>query len=342
MGRRALKPSAIGAKLRSTRGGNVYGSRFSVVITCFNQRDFIQSAVDSALSQNPELLHEVIVLDDASTDGSQKILECYGSSIRFHSLKVNCGAIDARNTGASLAKAEYLVFLDGDDLLKPWALDVYERVVEEAHPAVILGQATWFSGSTPVNKLPGAPDHLQYVSYSRMIERDRSIGMSASTFVVQSKAFQEAGGWTHGIFQLDLQDISFKLNAVSMAYVLSPEVAFYRVHHSNSIHSVGPFLINLERIAVKERAGEYPGGSKEWLFRKSWVGGLSYFWVKRAWRAGFYGKAIRLATSKSLLILVAVLMRLRAVFRGRQKVHTLEISSRCDLLKAQPLPHGKG
>src|SRR5215469_10781174 len=93
--------------------------RFSIVVTCYNQVDFIGAAVKSALAQNIHLLREVIVVDDGSSDGSRELLESYGESIRYCPLPHNLGAVEARNEGAALASGEYLVFLDGDDLLMP-------------------------------------------------------------------------------------------------------------------------------------------------------------------------------------------------------------------------------
>ena len=85
--------------------------RFSIVITCYNQRHFIQDAVGSALLQrNPS--KEIIVVDDGSSDGSVEILQQYGESIQLLKLASNRGALEARNQGAACAKGEYLAFLD--------------------------------------------------------------------------------------------------------------------------------------------------------------------------------------------------------------------------------------
>src|SRR5437660_1302309 len=96
--------------------------QFSIIITSHNQANFIRDAVESALAQ----LHgpnEVIVVDDASNDGSQAILEEYGERVRLVRLQKNVGAGSARNAGIAAANGEFLVFLDGDDVLLPWALN---------------------------------------------------------------------------------------------------------------------------------------------------------------------------------------------------------------------------
>src|SRR5689334_15899136 len=136
--------------------------RFSVVITCFNQAKFIADAVDSTLAQTHRD-REIIVVDDGSTDGSREILQRYSNSIRLALFRSNRGAIEARNHGASLARGEYLVFLDGDDLLTPWALKVYERIVAERSPKIIFGKAKWFKGELiPSAEQPGERCEIKF------------------------------------------------------------------------------------------------------------------------------------------------------------------------------------
>src|SRR5438309_10887096 len=111
--------------------------RFSIIITCYNQSSFIRDAIDSALAQS-YTDKEIIVVDDASTDGSKELLEEYGSAIRFKALETNEGPCAARNWGASLASGDFLVFLDGDDVLMPWALIVYSGIIRLKYPRLIL------------------------------------------------------------------------------------------------------------------------------------------------------------------------------------------------------------
>jgi glycosyltransferase involved in cell wall biosynthesis len=281
--------------------------------------------VDSALSQNPALLREIIVVDDGSTDGSSELLEQYGDSIDFHPLARNVGAVEARNEGAARARGEYLVFLDGDDLLTPWALDVYERLARERKPAVVSGEVWTFSGPVPRIEKKDVPRQVRFAGYSAFILKDRAAGLQASAYVVHREIFWQAGGWTPGLFQLDLQDLSVKLGFYPVALIVSPPTAFYRVHPNNSILSVPPFLRNLHRILDKERAGQYPGGRKHRFVRYAWLGGLSFFWIKRAIRARLYKGAIGIAISGGPMILAAIVRRATAWIRGRQPIESVDL-----------------
>jgi len=123
-------------------------TRFSIIITSYNQREFIKDSVDSALSfRNAE--REIIVVDDGSTDGTQEILRQYGEVIRLVCLETNQGAGEARNRGASLATGDYLVFHDGDDVFLPWTLEAFERIIQAKKPKLILGDVWWFQGMLP-------------------------------------------------------------------------------------------------------------------------------------------------------------------------------------------------
>jgi glycosyltransferase involved in cell wall biosynthesis len=313
------------ASSRKCPPADVAEARFSIIVTSHNQSQFIQAAVDSALSQNPILLREIIVVDDGSTDGSPELLEQYGDSIDFHPLARNIGAVEARNEGAARARGEYLVFLDGDDLLTPWALDVYERLASERKPAVVSGEVWTFSGPVPRIGKKDVPRQVRFAGYSAFILKDRAAGLQASAYVVDRKIFWQAGGWTPGLFQLDLQDLSVKLGFYPVALIVSPPTAFYRIHTNNSILSVPPFLRNLHRILDKERAGQYPGGRKHRFVRYAWLGGLTFFWIKRAIRARLYKGAIGIVISGWPMILAAIVRRAAAWIRGRQPIEAVDL-----------------
>lgn len=299
--------------------------RFSVVITCYNQRHFIQAAVDSALAQNPRLATEVIVVDDGSTDGSRLVLDGYRDLVQLRPLPSNRGPIEARNYGATQAQGDYLVFLDGDDAFMPWALDVYERIIADRKPAVILATTRWFEGPIPTLKPEDAPHQIQFVEYQALLRKDRGAGLSASAYIVDRQAFRSVGGWSEGIFQLDLQDLSAKLGLMAMVLICSPHTVFYRIHEGNSIHNVPTFIKNLYRLLGKEKAGEYPGGKEHKPDRRAWFGGLIAFWVTRAFRAGLYKDAAKLLLTGWAWVLAAVVRRATTIIRGRRPIETMNL-----------------
>ena len=93
--------------------------RVSVIINCYNYRDFIRDAVHSALAQL-DPADEVIVVDDGSTDGSAQIIAELSDIVPL--CKTNGGQASAFNAGLELASGEVVVFLDADDRLLPQAV----------------------------------------------------------------------------------------------------------------------------------------------------------------------------------------------------------------------------
>src|SRR5213593_2971095 len=146
--------------------------RYSIVITCYNQRDFIRDAVNSALAQGDDDT-EVIVVDDASSDGSCEVLKEYGDRITFRQMDRNGGPSRSRNVGASMANGQYLVFLDGDDALMPHALNIYNTIIERRRPMLVLAAISQFSGLVPQARLEEAANGpLKFVEYSCAMSKD--------------------------------------------------------------------------------------------------------------------------------------------------------------------------
>jgi len=97
--------------------------RLSVVIPTFNRINFIESSIFSVLDQTV-LPYEIIVIDDGSTDNTYKIFENNFNFINVNYVRQkNSGAGAARNFGISLAKGDFIAFLDSDDIWRPQKLE---------------------------------------------------------------------------------------------------------------------------------------------------------------------------------------------------------------------------
>jgi len=119
---RARNPqhSAIGG--RSTLNSIPYEPHFSIIIPTFNRAWSVTRAIESALSQDYEDF-EIIVIDDASTDKTQKALKTYdGQRLRIVNHRVNQGVCAARASGIRIAQGRWCVWLDSDFELLPRSL----------------------------------------------------------------------------------------------------------------------------------------------------------------------------------------------------------------------------
>ncbi len=292
--------------------------RFSVVITSHNQREFIRDAVESALAQACRS-KEIIVVDDGSTDGSREVLQPFANLLTLALLPQNVGALRARNHGAELARGRFIAFLDGDDALRPWALDVYDRLISARTPKLILGAKTWCRDMVTAPTAPRLPQAIEFVQYETLFAKDRPADMGASTFVIDRTTFWNAGGWSPGIFHLDNYDICTKVGVAGRTILVKePRTALYRIHATNSIHAVKPFVAMAHHLLDREADGVYPGGRKHRFQRHAWLGGMIFFWSKRALKAGLYRDGARLALRGSSMILAGVVRRCIVRLRGKR------------------------
>lgn len=296
--------------------------RFSIIITCYNQCNVIAEAIDSALAQSCSD-KEIIVVDDCSTDSSIEILKKYGGAITFVASKKNQGAPGARNQAAAVARGDFLVFLDGDDRLLPWALDVYSRVADRDQPKLILATMYFFRGLLPAEVTSNCPREIKAVGYEDYFSKDRAYRASASAMIVERKIFNSVGGWTEGTFPADDQDLLLKLGCAGpVVQITAPPTSAYRFHEGNATRSVLPLVGACHYLLSRERQGYYPGGRERRLERHAVVGGFAFFMVKRAWQSHLYPAGFRLLAAGWPMVSAAILRRCIALLRGRHAEET--------------------
>lgn len=104
----------------------------SVIIPAYNSERYVADAVRSVLAQSYRP-HEIIVVDDGSTDGTARALQPFAGAVRYLSQE-NRGEPAARNTGMRAATGEYVAFLDADDLWLPEKLAL-QMAYFAAHPS---------------------------------------------------------------------------------------------------------------------------------------------------------------------------------------------------------------
>lgn len=135
-------------------------STFSVVVINYNGKLFLEQSLP-CLKKSTIQPEKVIVVDDASTDGSKMFVRGQFPEFLLKEHGENRGPTAARNAGAREAEGEYIVFLDNDVLIKP---DTFEQLItfmEEdkrrgiCSPALITdkGEPIWWNAGYDFNPL---------------------------------------------------------------------------------------------------------------------------------------------------------------------------------------------
>lgn len=136
--------------------GRVISPRVSVYVTSYNQREYLREALDSVLDQTLTP-HQILVVDDASTDGSQELIRSYcdrhPSLVQAIMHPMNQGVIQSRRDALQVITGDYVTYVDGDDRLLPGKLE------------------------TELNRLLDTPDaHIVHSNYAYIDSGGQQIG----------------------------------------------------------------------------------------------------------------------------------------------------------------------
>lgn len=114
-------------------------TKLSIIVPIYNVKPFLRRCLDS-IKVPEKSLHEVqiILVDDGSTDGSEKIVDEYENRVGFEIIhKKNGGCCSARNAGIEIARGDYITHLDADDAYKDGAIGKMLELVDRYDANII-------------------------------------------------------------------------------------------------------------------------------------------------------------------------------------------------------------
>lgn len=138
--------------------------KVSIVVPVYNAEDTLEKCVDSLLSQTLEEI-EIVLINDGSTDNSQKIIDKY--SLNFPDkvrviIQDNGGQGKARNEGLKICQGMYIGFLDSDDYVDPAMYQtMYEAAVGEDADMVMCDYFDVHDGINKVIRVKDIEDTKQ-------------------------------------------------------------------------------------------------------------------------------------------------------------------------------------
>lgn len=220
----------------------------SIIVTARNNGQFLARTLESCFAQSYHDI-EVVYVDDCSIDDSVKIAkECFNLVPSWHTALVECskhvGVCEARNMGASLARGEYLLFLDGEDVLdEAYVVSMVKTL--QAHPKApfAYGTAQAFGNSDQHWEVP--------VKWHGEIWR---MNWANTSCLRRAKAFWDAGGWSDDMTTMWDWSLALRMARFGEPVACTAARLYYRQwegswsHCMNEIES--PKL--LQEIRVKE------------------------------------------------------------------------------------------
>lgn len=184
--------------------------KISIIIPTWNTSQITQKCIQSVGDNLPKNFYEIIIVDNGSTDDTQKIFSKI-NNITYIRNNSNLGFSKANNIGAKMAKGEYLLFLNSDmELIDSSLVDMVRYLENNQNTGIIgpqfLNPDKSIQGSiTPPQTLFNAfKEYWLGIggSYSKYYEKDISSvnSISGGAILISKNIFDKIGGWDERYF----------------------------------------------------------------------------------------------------------------------------------------------
>lgn len=125
--------------------------KISVYITSYNKIQYIEQSIKSVLSQTLKPF-EIVIIDDASQDGSQEVIKSYASKYSNLIFPIfnenNLGIANCRNKALRTLSGDLVTFLDGDDFFYPNKLELeYKLLIKSKNTQVVYSNFNYLNES---------------------------------------------------------------------------------------------------------------------------------------------------------------------------------------------------
>ena len=188
----------------------------SVIITNYNYEKYILRAVRSCLNQS-NINHEVIVVDDCSTDSSLDVLKPFMDSIRVVSTKSNGGVAIASNIGVKESKGQFFIRVDADDFVNSDMCYIMKTYLEANHDAFCV-----------------SCDYLMVNDFEDILERRYAEKDNISCGIMYRRdPFVQMGGYNDKMRHREEEELRKRLGQDYKIHHLKIPFYRYRMHNTN-------------------------------------------------------------------------------------------------------------
>jgi glycosyltransferase involved in cell wall biosynthesis len=219
----------------------------SILMTAYNREKFIAEAIESVLASTFADF-ELIIVDDCSIDSTIEIAKTYernDARIKVYRNENNLGDYPNRNRAASYAKGKYLKYIDADDYIYPWGLELLIEMMEK------FPIAGWGLCSLEQNREKCFPIELNpKEAYEYNYIGPGLFHKAPLSSIIKRETFEKSGGFSSFRMVGDFE--MWHRLALNYNVVLMPQgIVWYREHNNQEINSYGHFAAAYEKIIVQ-------------------------------------------------------------------------------------------
>jgi glycosyltransferase involved in cell wall biosynthesis len=227
----------------------------SVLMTAYNREKYVGDAIQSVLSSTYQNL-ELIVVDDLSTDHTVQIASEFASRdgrVKVYVNEKNLGDYPNRNKAAGYANGKYLKYVDSDDYIYPWGLELLVGMMER------FPQAGWGLCSLEQDgKRPFPFELTPKEAYEYNYRGPGLFHKAPLSSIIKKEVFEEAGGFLPGRMVSDFE--MWHRLALKYPVVLMPSgILWSREHEGQEMSSHHQFIIDYHQIMIRYlKSGDCP------------------------------------------------------------------------------------
>lgn len=204
----------------------------SIIMPVYNRGNLIKESINSVLSQEHENI-ELIIVDDGSTDDTEKIIKNYKKDeIIFLKNKHTGLPSVGRNFGLKKAKGKYIAFLDSDDIweknILKEELEIFKKFNEAA---LVCADAVYYDGRFDLTRM------IKYKKSGFIKKKDIYEGnkILLNTALIKREVLEEIGSFNENVNLKAIEDYDLWVRLIKKykIYYLNKVLAKYRVHPGN-------------------------------------------------------------------------------------------------------------
>ncbi|NHN38096.1 glycosyltransferase family 2 protein [Pseudomaricurvus alcaniphilus] len=206
----------------------------SVLMAAYNAEHYIQTAINSILSQTYSNL-ELIIIDDASTDSTwEKIQELSDQRIKCYQNPGNLGYLKTCNKLFSSAQGQFITFQDADDWSAPLRLETQLQHLQKNEDILFCGTfcAKVFNPKLEAEYTYPVTDK----DIRRQLARGRTSLFCGASIMFRRKLLEQVGGYRELFDRIGAEDIDWYLRALDVGKACNiPATLYYYRQHQGSI-----------------------------------------------------------------------------------------------------------